>query len=403
MSNKTASSNNESMFDDHAYCKPKNITNESQESINLIQKIKETNELEIHYKDGCTNELDKWLNTYENLISLIRTEDIEVPVQYSDILNSTNSEQWYAAVTAELLSLKQNKTWVLVDRPQNKNIVTCKWVFRVKSNQNGSAHIFKARLVARGFSQQYGIDYKETYSPVAKMKSFRILMALAVQYDLHVHQLDVKTAFLQSELKEEVYMKVPEGIQCPANKVCLLKKNLDGLKQAPRYWNKKLDSYLKSLGFIQNKSDYCVYHLNKPQVEENFYILVYVDDLLLITKNINYLQLMKEKLSQKFEMIDDGPLRCVLTCAKFSKQTKQTGCARTNGVNMTNEHLSYSRPFAVFGAFPDVRHKLFSRQIDQFGRQNVSANVIVNLAAGNTTYVSSTALSCTCVIVFPRI
>ena len=110
-----------------------------------------------------------------------------------------------------------NQTWTLVERPKGKNIVDCKWVFAIKADETGNPIRYKARLVARGFSQKYLVDYNETFAPVARISSFRIILAFANQHDLLVHHMDVKTAFLNGILKEETYMKVPEGIQCNNN------------------------------------------------------------------------------------------------------------------------------------------------------------------------------------------
>ena len=119
-------------------------------------------------------------------------------------------------------ALKHNQTWKLVEKPRNKNIVGCKFIFRIKRDKNGEVLKYKARLVAQGFSQRFGTDFTETFAPVGKMLSFRIFIAFAVKYDLLMEQIDVVSAFLQSDLEEEIYMRVPQGIQFSGDKVCLL-------------------------------------------------------------------------------------------------------------------------------------------------------------------------------------
>ena len=235
-------------------------------------------------------------------------EEDDLPNDYNEIKNSSNSKDWYEAVEYELNALKKNRTWTLVDRPKNKNIITCKYVFRVKRNKEGEIDRFRARLVARGFSQKRGEDFNETFAPVARMTSFRTFLALAVQFDLLIEQIDVTSAFLHGELSEDIYMEVPDGVQFSGDKVCKLNRPIYGLKQSPRIWNEKLHNYLISLGFEQSKSDYCVYYHKMKNFEDNFYILIYVDDILLITKHQDRLNHLKQKLQLVFEMKDSEPL-----------------------------------------------------------------------------------------------
>ena len=139
---------------------------------------------------------------------------------------------------AEFQSLQKQATWSLVPLPPHKNVVTCKWVYKLKWHSYGSIARYKARLVARGYLQQYGMDYDETFSPVVKPATVRILLALAVQFGWELRQLDVSKAFLHGVLKEEVCMAQPQGYVDPTflKHICLLHKALYGLKQAPRAW-----------------------------------------------------------------------------------------------------------------------------------------------------------------------
>ena len=138
------------------------------------------------------------------------------------------------------------QTWDLVDLPPNANLVRCKWVFKTKRKADGQIDRFKARLVAQGFSQQHGVDYEETFAPVAKYKSIRTVLAIGNQLDLEIHQMDVNSAYLNGEIVEDIYMKQPEGFVSSEypNKVCKLRKSLYGLKQSARCWNDKINSYL---------------------------------------------------------------------------------------------------------------------------------------------------------------
>ena len=151
----------------------------------------------------------------------------------------------------------QNKTWRLVDLPKGKNVVGCKWVFKVKRNADGDLSRYKARLVAQGYSQEAGQEYEEVFAPVARYSSIRSVLAIANQLDLEVHQMDVKTAFLNGDLENEIYMEQPEGYvgKSRPNMVCKLQKSLYGLKQSARCWNVAKDRFLKDAGYVQSSAD----------------------------------------------------------------------------------------------------------------------------------------------------
>ena len=164
---------------------------------------------------------------------------ISEPVTIGEALSGPHTKEWKLATDAEYQSFIDNDTWDLVELPEGRSAVGCKWVFKVKYNGEGKVERFKSRLVAKGCSQRYGIDFEETFSPVVRFTSIRTLLALAVHKDMIVHQMDVVTAFLNGKLDEEIYMQQPEGYQISGkeNLVCRLKKSLYGLKQALRCWN----------------------------------------------------------------------------------------------------------------------------------------------------------------------
>ena len=236
----------------------------------------------------------------------------EEPKTIDDALNSDHSQEWKGAADSEYSSLMENQTWDLVKLPEGHSIVGGKWVFRVKYDGNGKVNCFKGRLVAQGFSQRHGVDYEEIFSPVVYLSSIRTLLAFAAKKKLHVHQMDVVSAFLNGDLKEEIYMKQPPGyVQLgKENLVCKLRKSIYGLKQSPRCWNQKLCDHLKSLGFKESGADSCVFIKNESN---NLKIIaVYVDDLILIAKSLNEIQQMKDSLSKTFKMKDMGQLRYCL-------------------------------------------------------------------------------------------
>ncbi len=207
---------------------------------------------------------------------------------------------------SEYHSLMKNKTWSLVPLPQGRTPVGSRWVFKLKRKADGSIDKFKARLVAKGYSQEFGLDYGETFSPVVRYTSIRILIAIANLLDLDLHQMDVQTAFLNGKLNEEVYMVQPEGFIQPGQEglVCKLHKSLYGLKQASRCWNMTMDDYLKKAGYRQGTADSCIY---VKRVGDSFVIVaLYVDDLLLAANNTDLLNAEKLALSNRFEMKDVG-------------------------------------------------------------------------------------------------
>lgn len=194
-------------------------------------------------------------------------------------------------------------------------------MFRRKYNTDGSLNTFKARLVAKGYRQKEGIDYFDTYAPVARIISIRILFALASIYDLHVHQMDVKTTFLNGDLDKEVYMEQPEGFILLENehKVCKLVKSLYGLKQAPKKWHEKFDLAIISFGFKHNSVDKCLYY----KVCENYviFICLYVDDMFIMCNHMDEIKETKRFLSSIFKMKDLGKVDTILGI----KVTKNSG------------------------------------------------------------------------------
>lgn len=227
------------------------------------------------------------------------------PLSFEQAIKSEDRENWKEAMNEEIAALKDNDTWELVQKPENVKIVDNKWVFRLKTDSSGQTTRFKARLVAKGYTQQKDIDYSETFAPVVRYDSIRILLALAAEECLEIAQFDVKTAFLYGDLQEAVYMKQPNGFehQNQPNTVCKLKKSLYGLKQSPKCWNKKFVEFLKNYKFEQLKGDQCVF---KGILEENvIYIALYVDDGLVLSKSKHAINALMKHLQDKFKVTYD--------------------------------------------------------------------------------------------------
>jgi hypothetical protein len=211
--------------------------------------------------------------------SRIRAIDVPIPGTVRAAVNSPFAAQWQAAMDKEMLSIVAHETFQVVDLPDAQtNIVSSKWVFAIKQ-ENGWVTRFKARLVARGFTQQHGVDFEETYSSVARLKTVRCFLAVVAIRDLELELMDVETAYLNAPLKERVYMKQPQGYhQGSDNSVWLLKKALYGLRQSGREWHLHVDQFIMSLGFKRCQSDQCVY-IKTSRSGNPILILLYVDDI----------------------------------------------------------------------------------------------------------------------------
>lgn len=239
--------------------------------------------------------------------------DTYEPRTFQEAMESPNAQKWWDASQAEYNSLIENETWELVPLPEGRKKVSCKWVFKVKRDKDGNIDRYKGHLVVRGFSQEGGVDYFETFSPVVRLDSICALLAFAVQQAMNIHQMDVVTAFLNGHLEEEIYMEQPEGFieSGKEHLVCRLKCSLYGLKQAARCWNQELDEFLLSNNFIQSVADPCIYFRD---VEKNSIAIlaVYVDDIVLFTKTEEEMVQQKDLLSTRFKMKDMGPLHYIL-------------------------------------------------------------------------------------------
>jgi hypothetical protein len=230
--------------------------------------------------------------------------------------------EWQEAVTTEYKSLLESQTWESVILPPGKNLVGSKWVFKVKENADGTIERYKARLVAQGFSQKFGIDYEDTFAPVVKYTSIRTILAIAAKRDMEIHHMDVKTAFLNSELKEDIYMRPPPGFETKDGTVFKLKKALYGLKQSSREWYKLLADFLCSLGFKQSNADSCIFV--KWENEMLTIISVYVDDLIIVTDSQKILTEIRTDLKNRFKMTDLGELKYYLGLEISRNRTKKT-------------------------------------------------------------------------------
>jgi hypothetical protein len=236
----------------------------------------------------------------------------DTPTSISEAYASQDADYWKEAVRSEMDSILANGTWEVTDRPYGCKPVGCKWVFKKKLRPDGTIEKYKARLVAKGYTQKEGEDFFDTYSPVARLTTIRVLLSLAASHGLLVHQMDVKTAFLNGELEEEIYMEQPDGfvVDGQEGKVCKLLKSLYGLKQAPKQWHEKFERTLTAEGFVVNEADKCVYYRHGGG--EGVILCLYVDDILIFGTSLTVIKEVKEFLSRCFEMKDLGVADVIL-------------------------------------------------------------------------------------------
>lgn len=230
-----------------------------------------------------------------------------IPGSIAELKRRDDWDNWRSAIEEEMDSLRRNNTWTLTELPAGRKAVSCKWVFRIKRGDGDVPDRYKARLVARGFSQRQGFDYTETYSPVAKLDTLRTVLALANRDRLHVHQMDVRTAFLNGTLSEEIFMTQPDGFQQGKNLVCRLNRSIYGLKQASRAWNQRFHEFTEKLGLKQSANDQCLYTMGEGR--DRIIVIVYVDDILIVGASLQTVKAIKRKFSEEFEMTDAGEVR----------------------------------------------------------------------------------------------
>jgi histone deacetylase 1/2 len=231
------------------------------------------------------------------------------PRDYKEALRTPH---WREAMEVEFSALQANGTWNLVPPVAGVNLIDSRWVFKVKLHADGSVERYKARLVAKGFKQRYGLDYDETFSPVVKPATIRLLLSMALSQRWHIRQLDIQNAFLNGFLDEEVYMRQPPGFvdSDKPGHYCKLVRSLYGLKQAPRAWHARLSSVLGSLGFSPSVADTSLFILRRKEV--TIYLLVYVDDIIVLSSVSVAIPRLISQLRSEFSVKDLGVLHYFL-------------------------------------------------------------------------------------------
>jgi histone deacetylase 1/2 len=226
--------------------------------------------------------------------------------------DALGSSHWKSAMDSEYAALLKNGIWKLVPSPPGVNVIDSKWVFKIKKNSDGTIERYKARLVAKGFRQRYGQDYEDTFSPVVKPTTIRLLLSLAVSRGWHLRQLDIQNAFLNGVLEEEVFMRQPPGFEDPTrpSHLCYLQKAIYGLKQAPRAWHARLSTVLGSLGFRASTADTSLFILSRADI--TMFLLVYVDDIIVISSLPTTIDRLILRMCFEFAVKDLGALHYFL-------------------------------------------------------------------------------------------
>ncbi|KAI5328240.1 hypothetical protein L3X38_027637 [Prunus dulcis] len=290
-------------------------SNESLQSVQSPQRSQVVNDMQtsmestthdssVSISETFGHTPQKWKNLSE-VYAQCKMSIIE-PESYNE---ATKDEAWNKAMTEEISIIEKNSTWELVDRPSSKPIVGVKWIYKTKLNLDGSIQKHKARLVAKGYTQKPGIDCNETFAPVARLDTIRTLIPLAAQKGWKLCQLDVKSAFLNGILEEEVYVDQPEGfvIKGAEDKVYRLRKALYGLKQAPRAWYSEIDTCLTQCGFHRSPSEATLYVRAKEGVG-TLIVSIYVDDIVYTGSSDEMMEEFKVEMMCKYEMSDLGLL-----------------------------------------------------------------------------------------------
>lgn len=232
---------------------------------------------------------------------------IEEPTTIFEALQSKQAKEWLTAAECEINAHTKNKTWLLVRRPDEQNVIGSRWVFKVKYKANNEVDKFRARIVAKGFNQVKGVDYTDSYSPVIRQQTVRMLYSIVVNKNWSLHHMDVKTAFLNGDLHETVFMEQPDYFATDKqNFVCHLQKSIYGLKQSAKSWNSKLTDFLVENGFKAMYSDECLFYLN--MVDHVALIAIYIDDVLITASHLDHITKVKQMLSKRFEMVDLGEI-----------------------------------------------------------------------------------------------
>jgi hypothetical protein len=294
-----------------------------------------------HYHDFA------YLAESEDLMEAALTEIPGDPKTLSQARSRPDWPQWQQAMDREINTLEEAGTWITVSRPRGKNIVSCKWVFRIKRKADGAIEKYKACLVVCGFTQKFGVNYFNTFSPVARLASFRVILAYAAHNDWDIDTFDFNGAYLNGELSEDkdIYMQSPPGYDTEGESVKHLKKSLYGLKQAGHKWYNTLCRALTDLGFRVNNADPGVFSARNDK--HTTILAVHVDDCLITSSSTPIISDYKRKLNSHYSLTDLGPIHWLLSIKIIcNRDTRTISLSQTSyiGVILSKFALSDTKP-----------------------------------------------------------
>lgn len=257
------------------------------------------------------------------------------PNTYEYALSTPEAPLWQCSMEEEMKSLTDNSTWELVELPKDRKSIKCRWVFLTKCDTQGNTKRLRSRVIAKGFSQTEGIDYEETFAPVARLDSLRLLLAIAAHFNLDVHHIDIKSAYLNGDLDEEIYMDQPKGFVVPGKEglMCLLKKAIYGLKQAGQQWHIHLHGTLAELGFQKNIASDVSIFIKRHDGGDPLIILVYVDDIAIFGTSED-IKSFKAQIAARYMVTDLGEVSQFLGLHITRDRLKKT---------LTIDHLTTSK------------------------------------------------------------
>src|SRR6266702_5797983 len=232
------------------------------------------------------------------------------PRTYAEAMACPDAAEWEVTCQEEMHAFEHMGVYEVVPRPRGKNVVGSKWVFRIKRGPNSTIQKYKAHVVAQGFTQVEGVDCDETFAPVAKFASLHAILALAAELDLEVHQMDIKSAYLNGELKEDIHMKPPPGLDIPEGMVLKLVKAVYGTKQGGRVWYENIRDTLKMMGYKRTEADHAVF--TRVKGDTLSILALYVDDITMACKSIEVIKEDKEQLKKHYQMTDLGKIAWIL-------------------------------------------------------------------------------------------
>jgi len=301
--------------------------------------------------------------SYDHLSSTQKLFSLSVSalVEPTSYIQTVEHEEWREAMDNEIKALEQNNTWTVIDLLTSKHDIGCKWVYKVKLKSDGTLERYKARLVAKGYNQCEGLDYYETFSPVAKLTTVRTLLAVAAVKKWDLHQLHVNNAFLHGQLDDEVYMSLPPGFAKQGeSKVCKLHKSIYGLKQASRQWFAKFSSALLEFGFIQSKADYNIF--TRTLGGSFIALLVYVDDIIVASDNSAEVLKFIQLLNDRFKLKDLGQLKYFLSLEIARSELGISVCQRKYALKVLEDTGMLASKPIQFPMEPNVK---FSKDFGQ--------------------------------------